>query len=112
MRRHEAAAVIAFWGLLNIVLSTLMFVFTTDLMSHVVYWLANAFVIVMALAALMSREREPGRRRITEASGGTLALASAIAFFAIGAAIGSWAAFVGSALLALAVVLLAMELST
>jgi hypothetical protein len=103
--------VIALWGVLNVVLSTLMFAFTTDLMSHAVYWLANALVFVIAVVALLSREREPGRRRIPEASGGTLVLASALAFLGLGAAVGLWAALIGSALLVLAAVLLTMELS-
>jgi hypothetical protein len=109
VRHRQAAAVIAFWGVLNVVLSTLMFVFTTDLMSHVVYWLANAFVFVIAVVALLSREHEPGRRRIPEASGGTLTLVGALAFLGIGAAVGLWAALIGSALLVLAAVLLTME---
>jgi hypothetical protein len=107
VRRHPAAAVIAFWGVLNVVLSTLMFVFTTDLMSHVVYWLANVYVFVVAVLAW--RARNPDRRVVPEASAGVFALAVAMTFMALGAGIGSWALFVGAAVLFLAVVVLGLE---
>jgi len=104
---RQAAGVIAFWGALNIVLSSLMFVFTADLMSHIVYWLANVFVLLVA--ALSLRTSDPARRVLPEASAGAFALAVAITFLALGAGIGSWAVFVGGAILAVAVVVLALE---
>jgi hypothetical protein len=107
MSGRQAAGVIAFWGLLNIVLSSLMFVFTADLMSHVVYWLANVLVLVTAALALRTHDR--ARRVLPEASAGAFALAVAVTFLALGAGIGSWAVFVGGALLTVAVVVLAME---
>jgi peptidoglycan/LPS O-acetylase OafA/YrhL len=107
VRRHPAAAVLALWGLLNLVLSTLMFVFTTDAMSHAVYWGANLVVFAMAGVAVLARERP--RRLVPEASAGAFALALAVAFMALGAGIGSWAAFVGAAILAVALVLLLVE---
>jgi hypothetical protein len=107
MTRHPAAAVIAFWGVLNVALSSLMFVFTLDLMSHVVYWLANAAVFVVALLAL--RARNPPMRVLPEASAGALTLAVALALMSLAAGVGSWALFTGGAVLLVAVVLLAME---
>jgi len=105
--RHRAAALIAAWGVANVVLSTLMFVFTADLTSHVVYWLANVFVFVMAAIAV--RARNPPARMLPEASAGVFALALAVVFLALGAGIGSWAFYVGAAILLVAVVLLGME---
>lgn len=107
MTGRQAAAVIAGWGVLNVVLSSLMFVFTTDLMSHAVYWGAN--VMVFLVAALALRAREPRRRMIPEASAGAFALAAAVAFFGLGAGIGSWSVFVGGALLTVAGAVLALE---
>ena len=107
MRRHPAAAVLALWGVLNVVLSALMFVFTTDAMSHVVYLGANVVVFVVAGIAVLARDRP--RRLLPEASAGAFALAVAVAFMALGAGIGSWAAFVGAAILVVALVLLVME---
>jgi len=105
--RHQGAALIAAWGVLNVVLSTLMFVFTTDLMSHVVYWLANVYVFLMAVVAV--RARNPAARVLPEASAGAFVFAVAVVFLALGAGIGSWAFFVGAAILLVAVALLAME---
>jgi hypothetical protein len=109
MSGRAAAGVLAFWGLLNVVLSSLMFVFTTDLMSHVVYWAANVFVFIAAAIAWFAHE--PPRRVIPDASAGVFALALAGTFFALGLGIGSWALFVGGSLLLVAVVLLALERS-
>jgi hypothetical protein len=104
---RRAAAVIAFWGGLNVVLSTLMFAFTTDVMSHVVYWAANAIVFVVAALALAARETD--HRVLPEASAGTFAVAGGVAFMALGAGIGSWAVFVGGAIVLLGLVLLGIE---
>jgi hypothetical protein len=107
VRRHPAAIVLALWGVANVALSTLLFAFTTDLMSHVVYWVAN--VAVFTVVALAVVARDPAQRVLPEASGGVVALAVGIAFLALGAGIGSWAVLVGAAVLAVAVVLLATE---
>ncbi|MEA2228403.1 MAG: hypothetical protein QOF04_2033, partial [Solirubrobacteraceae bacterium] len=93
MRGRDGAAVVALWALLNLVLSSLMFVFTTDLMSHAVYWGAVALEFAHDAVAWVSRE--PPRRRVPEASAGTFVLAVAIAFLALGAGIGLWAALIG-----------------
>jgi hypothetical protein len=107
MTGRQAAGVLAFWGLLNVVLSSLMFVFTTDLMSHIVYWIAN--VIVFVAAGLALRTRDPQRRVLPEASAGAFAFAAGLAFLGLGAGIGSFAVFVGGAILVVAVVVLALE---
>jgi uncharacterized membrane protein SirB2 len=104
---RQAAMVLAFWGLLNIVLSSLMFLFTSDLVSHVNYWLANILVLVVAAIALRAHDRQ--RRVLPEASAAAFAFAVAITFLALGAGIGSWAVFVGGAILVVAVVVLALE---
>jgi hypothetical protein len=107
MRGRDGAAVVALWALLNLALSSLMFVFTTDLMSHAVYW--GAVALAFALAAVAWVSREPPRRRVPEASAGTFVLAVAIAFLALGAGIGLWAALIGADLMLVALVLLAVE---
>jgi hypothetical protein len=107
VRGRSAALVVAAWGLLNLALATLMFAFTTDLMSHVVYWLAVAFVFAMAVPAWFARD--PARRRLSEASAGPVALAVGVTFLALGAALGIWAVFTGLAALLVGLVLLGME---
>ena len=107
MKGRTAALVIAAWGALNLALATLMFAFTTDLMSHVVYWLAIAFVFLMAIPAWFARD--PPRRRLPEASAGTVAIAVGLAFLALGAALGIWAVLMGLAGVLVGLVLLGME---
>jgi hypothetical protein len=107
VRGRSAALLVGAWGLLNVALATLMFAFTTDLMSHVVYWLAVAFVFAMAVPAWFARD--PPRRRLPEASAGTVALAAGLAFLALGAALGIWGVFVGLAGVLIGLVLLAKE---
>ena len=107
MTRHPGAAVLAAWGVLNVALSTLMFVFTTDVMSHVVYWAANAITFAVAAAAVFARSRE--RRALPDASASVVALALAVAFGGVAAGIGSWAVFLAAAALLVALFLLAME---
>jgi hypothetical protein len=107
VRTRSAALVVAAWGLLNLGLATLMFAFTSDLMSHVVYWLAVAWVFLVAVATWLARE--PLSRWLPEASGGTVALAIGVAFMALGAALGIWAVFGGLAAALVGLVLLALE---
>jgi hypothetical protein len=107
VKGRPAALVVAAWGLLNLGLATLMFAFTTDLMSHVVYWLAVVFVFAVAVPAWFARD--PPRRRLPEASAGTAAVAVGLAFLALGAALGIWAVLMGLAGLGVGLVLLAME---
>jgi len=107
VRGRSAALVVAAWGLANLALATLMFAFTTDLMSHVVYWLAVAFVFAVAVPAWFARD--PPRRRLPEASAGTVAIAVGLAFLALGAALGAWAVLMGLAGVLVGLVLLGME---
>ena len=107
MKGRAVALVIAAWALLNVALATLMFVFTTDLMSHAVYWAANVIALAAAIPAWFARE--PGRRRIPEASGATLAIAVGLAFLALGVGLGIWAVLIGLAGIVLGVTLLALE---
>jgi hypothetical protein len=107
VRGRDAAVVVALWGALNLALATLMFAFTTDLMSHVVYWVAVVFVFAMAVPAWFARD--PARRRLPEASGGTVAIAVGLAFLALGAALGIWAVLMGVAGVLVGLVLLGME---
>jgi hypothetical protein len=107
VRGRGAALVIAGWGLANLALATLMFAFTTDLMSHIVYWLAVVFVFAVAVPAWFARD--PPRRRVPEASAGTVAIAVGLAFLALGAALGLWAVFMGVAGIAVGLALLAIE---
>jgi hypothetical protein len=107
MSGRSAALVVAAWGLANLALATLMFAFTTDLMSHVVYWVAVALVFAAAVPAWFARD--PPRRRLPEASAGTVAIAIGLAFLALGAALGIWAVLMGLAALLVGLVLLAME---
>lgn len=109
MRGRDAAVAIAVWLVFNVVLSSLMFVFTDDLMSHVVYWLANFWLLPLIAVALLARDR--GRRRLPQASGGSVVLALALALVAIGAALGLWAALCGAALGVVGIAMLAMERS-
>jgi uncharacterized membrane protein len=107
VRGRSAALVVAAWGLANLALATLMFAFTTDLMSPVVYWLAVALVLAIAVPAWFARD--PPRRRLPEASAGTVALAVGLAFLALGAALGMWAVLMGVAGVVVGLVLLGME---
>jgi hypothetical protein len=107
MRGRPVALVIAAWGLANLALATLMFAFTTDLMSHVVYWLAVVFVFAVAVPAWFARD--PPRRRLPEASAGTVAIAVGLAFLALGAGLGIWAVLTGLAVMLIGLVLLGME---
>ena len=107
MRGRSAALVVAAWGLANLALATLMFAFTTDLMSHVVYWLAVVFVLAIAVPAWFARD--PPRRRLPEASAGTLAVAVGLAFLALGAALGIWAVLMGVVGVLVGLAVLGME---
>jgi hypothetical protein len=107
VRGRSAAALVAAWGLANLALATLMFAFTTDLMSHVVYWLAVVFVLAIAVPAWFARD--PPRRRLPEASAGTVAIAVGLAFLALGAALGIWAVLMGVAGVLVGLVVLGME---
>jgi hypothetical protein len=107
VRGRSAALVVAAWGLANLALATLMFAFTTDLMSHVVYWLAVALVLAIAVPAWFARD--PPHRLLPEASAGTVALAVGLAFLALGAALGMWAVLMGVAGVVVGLVLLGME---
>jgi glucan phosphoethanolaminetransferase (alkaline phosphatase superfamily) len=109
VRGRDAAVAIAVWFAFNVVLSSLMFVFTDDLMSHAVYWLAVFWLLPVIAVALLARDRT--RRRLPQASGGSVVLALALAFVAIGAALGAWAALCGAALAVVGVAMLAMERS-
>jgi hypothetical protein len=107
MRGRDVALLAAAWGVLNLGLATLMFAFTTDLMSHVVYWLAIAFVFALAVPAWFARD--PPRRLVPEASAGTATVALGLVFLGLGAALGIWAVLMGLAGVVTGVVLLAME---
>jgi hypothetical protein len=107
VRGRSAAALVAAWGLANLALATLMFAFTTDLMSHVVYWLAVAFVLAVAVPAWFAGD--PPRRRLPEASAGTVTVAVGLAFLALGAALGIWAVLMGVAGVLVGLVLLGIE---
>jgi hypothetical protein len=109
VRGRDAALWIGLWTVFNVVLSTLLFVFTTDLMTHVVYWLAIVWLLPLILIALLARD--PGRRALPQASGGSVVLALAVAFLALGAGLGLWAALCGAALGVVGVVLLVTERS-
>jgi hypothetical protein len=109
VRGRDAVVPIAVWLVFNLVLSTLMFVFTDDLMSHAVYWLAIFWLLPLIAVALLARDS--GRRRVPHASGSAVVLALALAFVALGAALGAWAALCGAALGVVGVALLAMERS-
>jgi len=61
------------------------------------------------LIALLARD--PGRRALPQASGGSVVLALAVAFLALGAGLGLWAALCGAALGVVGVVLLVTERS-
>lgn len=109
MRGREAAVAFGVWAVFNIVLASLMFVFTDDLMSHVVSWLAVFWLLVAIAVALPARD--PPRRRIPQASGGAVLLALAVALALLGAGVGLWALLCGAAVGVVAVVLLVMERS-
>jgi hypothetical protein len=109
VRGRDAAAWIGLWTVFNIVLSSLMFVFTADLMTHVVYWLAVVWLVPIIGVALLARDRE--RRSLPSASGGSVVLALGVAFIALGAGLGLWAALTGAALGVVGVVMLVTERS-
>jgi hypothetical protein len=109
VRGRDAALAIAVWLVFNVVLSALMFVFTDDLMTHAVYWLAVFWLLPVIGVALLARDR--GRRALPHASGGSVVLALALAFVAVGAALGPWAALCGAALGVVGVVMLVTERS-
>jgi hypothetical protein len=109
VRGRDAAVAIAVWLVFNVVLSSLMFVFTDDLMSHVVYWLAVFWLLPLIGVALLARD--PGRRLLPEASGGAVVLALALALVAMGAALGAWAALCGAAVGVVGLVMLVRERS-
>ena len=109
MRGRDAALWIGLWTVLNVVLSALLFVFTVDVMTHVVSWLALVWLLAVIGIALLARD--PGRRALPQASGGSVVLALAVAFLALGAGLGLWAVLCGAALGVVGVVMLVMERS-
>jgi len=109
VRGRDAALWIGLWTVLNVVLSALLFVFTSDLMTHAVSWLAIVWLLPVIGIALLARD--PGRRALPQASGGSVVLALAVAFLALGAGLGLWAALCGAALGVVGVVMLVMERS-
>lgn len=109
MKGRDAAAWIGLWTVFNVVLSSLLFVFTDDLMTHVVYWLAIVWLLPVIVIALLARE--PARRSLPQASGGSVVIALAVAFVALGAGLGLWAALTGAALGVVGVVMLVTERS-
>ncbi len=109
MRGRDAALWIGLWTVFNVVLSALLFVFTSDLMTHAVSWLAIVWLLPVIGIALLARD--PGRRALPQASGGSVVLALAVAFLALGAGLGLWAALCGAALGVVGVVMLVMERS-
>jgi hypothetical protein len=109
VRGRDAAVAIGVWTVFNIVLSSLMFVFTDDLMSHAVYWLAIFWLLPLVGIALLARDR--AQRTLPQASGGSVVVALALALVAIGAALGLWAALCGAALGVVGLAMLAMERS-
>jgi hypothetical protein len=109
VRGRDAAPWIGLWIVFNVVLSSLMFVFTDDLMTHVVYWLAIVWLLpVIGLALLV---REPERRVLPRGSGAAIVLALALSFLLLGAGLGLWAALAGAALGLVGLVLLVTERS-
>ena len=109
MKGRDAAVAIAVWGAMNAVLMALMFVFTDDLVSHLVAWLALLWLVPVLVAALLARD--PGTRRLPEASGGAALAALALALVALGAGVGLWAVLCGAAVGVVAIVLLVVERS-
>jgi hypothetical protein len=109
VRGRDAAAWVGLWTVFNVVLSSLLFVFTDDLMTHVVYWLAIVWLLPVIVIALLAGE--PGRRSLPQASGGSVVIALAVAFVALGAGLGLWAALTGAALGVVGVVMLVTERS-
>jgi len=109
VRGRDAAVAIAIWAVFNVVLSSLMFVFTDDLMSHVVYWLAVLWLVPVIALAVAARDRPT--RRIPHASGGAALLALALGLVALGTGVGLWAVLSGAAVGVVAAVLLVMERS-
>ena len=109
MRGRDAALWIGLWTVFNVVLSALLFVFTSDLMTHAVSWMAIVWLLPVIGIALLARD--PGRRALPQASGGSVVLALAVAFLALGAGLGLWAALCGAALGVVGVVMLVMERS-
>jgi hypothetical protein len=109
VRGRDAAAWIGLWTVFNVVLSALMFVFTDDLMTHAVYWLAVFWLLPIIGIALLAGDRE--RRSLPHASGGAVVLALGVAFVALGAGLGLWAALTGAALGVVGVVMLVTERS-
>ena len=109
MSGRGAAIAIAVWAAFNVVLSSLMFVFTDDLMSHAVYWLALALLALVIAAAVLARDRE--RRWLPQASGGAVLLALGLALVAVGAGLGLWAVLAGAAVGVVAAVMLVLERS-
>jgi len=109
VRGRDAALWIGLWTVFNVVLSALLFVFTSDLMTHAVSWMAIVWLLPVIGIALLARD--PGRRALPQASGGSVVLALAVAFLALGAGLGLWAALCGAALGVVGVVMLVMERS-
>jgi hypothetical protein len=109
VRGRDAAVAIAVWTAFNVVLAALIFVFTDDLMTHAVGWLAIFWLLPLIGIASLARDRD--RRTLPQASGGAVLLALALAFVALGAALGLWAALTGAAIGVVAVVMLVMERS-
>jgi FtsH-binding integral membrane protein len=107
VKGRDAALWIGLWTVFNVVLSSLLFVFTTDLMAHVVYWLAIVWLLPLIGVAWLARE--PRRRSLPHASGGAVVLALALAFVALGAGLGLWAALIGAVLGVVGVVMLVTE---
>jgi hypothetical protein len=107
VRGRDAALWIGVWIVFNVVLSSLMFVFTSDLMSHAVYWLSIFWLLPVIVVALLARDSR--ERSLPYASGGSVMLALALALVALGAALGPWAALCGAALGVVGIAMLVTE---
>jgi hypothetical protein len=102
-----AALALAGWAALNAALAGLLLGFRHNWVQVAEYWATPAFVLLLALVALRSRDRP--RRVVPDASAGAAVLALGIALLAIGAGFGLWAALLGAGLVLVALALLARE---
>ena len=103
---RNAVPVLA-WAALLAALAVMLALWTGDLVAVVL--LPGAVLVVLAVAGGAGRARDPLDRAVPEASASALLAAVALAFLALGAVAGLWAALIGAGLLMLAIVVAARE---
>jgi hypothetical protein len=90
------------WASLLVALAVMLALWTTDLVA--IALLPGAVIIVLIVAVGAARTRDRDERRLPEASASAILAACGLMLLALGVVAGLWAALVGGGLLVLAIV--------